>query len=183
MIAQGEVRPLIICSVAYYTPYSGDATKNCKDFYLELTKDIIPCVETAFRTYAETVKPAGIAGSRWHRAFSGFSMGACATWSVFEHCMDAIACYIPISGDCWAIGRGRSVETAKYLADGFAVKGVAPEDFRVYSGCGRHDIAEPNLTPLIREMRKYPAIFKYCDYGIVGDMDEVCDQMLRRLRR
>ena len=27
------------------------------------------------------------------------------------------------------------------------------------------------------------AIFKYCDYGIVGDMDEVCDQMLRHLRR
>ncbi len=27
------------------------------------------------------------------------------------------------------------------------------------------------------------AIFKYCDYGIVGDMDEVCEQMLRRLNR
>lgn len=27
------------------------------------------------------------------------------------------------------------------------------------------------------------AIFKYCDYGIVGDMDEVCEQMLRHLRR
>ena len=26
------------------------------------------------------------------------------------------------------------------------------------------------------------AIFKYCDYGIVGDMDEVCEQMLRHLR-
>ena len=25
------------------------------------------------------------------------------------------------------------------------------------------------------------AIFKYCDYGIVGDMDEVCDEMISRL--
>lgn len=26
------------------------------------------------------------------------------------------------------------------------------------------------------------AVFNYCDYGIVGDMDEVCDEMIRRLR-
>lgn len=26
------------------------------------------------------------------------------------------------------------------------------------------------------------AIFNYCNYGIVGDMDEICDQMLRRLK-
>lgn len=26
------------------------------------------------------------------------------------------------------------------------------------------------------------AIFNYCHYGIVGDMDEICDQMLRRLK-
>lgn len=26
------------------------------------------------------------------------------------------------------------------------------------------------------------AIFNYCDYGIVGDMDEVCDEMIRRLK-
>lgn len=27
------------------------------------------------------------------------------------------------------------------------------------------------------------AIFKYCDYGIVGDMDEVCDEMIARLKK
>ena len=26
------------------------------------------------------------------------------------------------------------------------------------------------------------AIFKYCDYGIVGDMDEVCEQMIEQIR-
>ena len=27
-----------------------------------------------------------------------------------------------------------------------------------------------------------PPIFNYCDYGIVGDMDEVCDAMIARLK-
>lgn len=27
------------------------------------------------------------------------------------------------------------------------------------------------------------AIFKYCDYGIVGDMDEICEQMIARLEK
>ena len=35
--------------------------------------------------------------------------------------------------------------------------------FCVYSGCGRNDVAEPNMTPMINEMKKYPEIFKYCD--------------------
>ena len=26
------------------------------------------------------------------------------------------------------------------------------------------------------------AIFNYCDYGIVGDMDEVCDEMIRAIK-
>ena len=26
-------------------------------------------------------------------------------------------------------------------------------------------------------------IFNYCDYGIVGDMDEVCDEMIRQLKK
>ena len=25
-------------------------------------------------------------------------------------------------------------------------------------------------------------IFNYCDYGIIGDMDEVCDEMIEQLR-
>ena len=25
------------------------------------------------------------------------------------------------------------------------------------------------------------AIFKYCDYGIVGDMDEVCEEMIAQM--
>ena len=30
--------------------------------------------------------------------------------------------------------------------------------------------------------REDAQIFNYCDYGIVGDMDEVCEQMIEQIR-
>ena len=52
------------------------------------------------------------------------------------------------------------------------------------SGAVNH-VTGMNDSGCIVAVNKDPdaAIFKYCDYGIVGDMDEVCDQMLRHLRR
>ena len=44
-------------------------------FQKELAEDLIPAVETAYKTYAETVDPAGLKASRLHRGFGGFSMG------------------------------------------------------------------------------------------------------------
>ena len=51
------------------------------------------------------------------------------------------------------------------------------------SGAVNH-VTGMNDSGCIVAVNKDPdaAIFKYCDYGIVGDMDEVCDQMLRHLK-
>ncbi len=51
------------------------------------------------------------------------------------------------------------------------------------SGAVNH-VTGMNDSGCIVAVNKDPdaAIFKYCDYGIVGDMDEVCDQMLRQLK-
>ncbi len=163
-IANGEVKPVIICALSYYTQYSNDATKNCIDYHFELDKDVIPVFEKQYRTYANgDVSQESLDASRWHRAFGGFSMGACATWSVFEFCLGEMGYFIPMSGDCWAKGRGNSVESAKHLADTVVKNGKTANDFFIYSGCGRNDVAEPNMTPMINEMKKYPEIFKYCD--------------------
>ena len=163
LIANGEMKPLVICALSYYTQYSNDATKNCIDYHYELDKDVIPVFEKKYHTYATDVTQEALDASRWHRGFGGFSMGACATWSVFEHCLGEMGCFIPMSGDCWAFGRGKYVEAARHLADSVVKNGKTANDFYIYSGCGRNDVAEPNMTPMINEMKKYPDVFKYCD--------------------
>jgi hypothetical protein len=134
------------------------------NFYLELVKDLIPAVEKQYHTYAKDVTDEGVHASKWHRAFSGFSMGGVCTWGVFDHCIDQIGCYIPISGDSWIAGMGNGEGSAKYLAETFLQSGYKPTDFRVYAGCGSSsDMAYGNLTPQIDAMKKHTDIFKYCD--------------------
>ncbi len=164
MIAKGDVKPLIVVTPTYNVPYSSDMNSTSMNFHLELVKDLIPAVEKQYHTYAKDVTAEGIHASKWHRAFSGFSMGGVCTWGVFDHCIDQIGCYIPISGDSWIAGMGNGEGSAKYLADTFTQTGYKPTDFRVYAGCGSpSDMAYGNLTPQIDAMKKHTDIFKYCD--------------------
>ena len=164
MIAKGDVKPLIVVTPTYNVPYSSDMNSTSMNFHLELVKDLIPAVEKEYHTYAKDVTAEGIHASKWHRAFSGFSMGGVCTWGVFDHCIDQIGCYIPISGDSWIAGMGNGEGSAKYLAETFTQTGYKPTDFRVYAGCGSpSDMAYGNLTPQIDAMKKHTDIFKYCD--------------------
>ena len=157
MIAKGDIKPLIVV-----TPTLGSV--DALDFHSELVKDLIPAVEKQYHTYAKDVTAEGIHASKWHRAFGGFSLGGVTTWAVFDHCIDQIGCYIPISGDSWIAGQFQGAGAAKYLAETFTQTGYKPTDFRVYSGCGStSDMANRNLTPQIDAMKNYPDIFKYCD--------------------
>lgn len=174
MIANGEMEPLIVCAVTYYTEYCSDYTENCLNFHHELMNDIIPVFETQYHTYAENVTPEGLAASRLHRAFGGFSMGAVTTWSVLENCINEFAYFLPISGDCWAFGNtagGRKpVQTAERLAWKITDHDQTAEDFYIYAGCGSNDIAEPNLTPQIEAMKNIPEVFTYCDNFADGNL-------------
>ncbi len=170
MIDKGELKPLIICAVSYYTQYNNDATKNCIDFHYELDKDVIPFVESKFHTYAKNTTRKELDATRCHRAFSGFSMGACATWAAFEYCLNEIAYFLPMSGDCWAVGRGKSAESAKHLVDVVAKNGKTAKDFKIYGGCGENDIAKANMVPMIDEMKKYPETFIFCDNFAQGNL-------------
>ena len=46
-------------------------------FQKELEKDLIPAIESRFSTFAGNTDHEGLKASRKHRAFGGFSMGAC----------------------------------------------------------------------------------------------------------
>lgn len=174
MITTGEIEPMIVCAVSYYEEYNGDATKNCLDFHYELMNDVIPVLETTYPTHAKDVTPEGLAASRTHRAFGGFSMGAVTTWSVFEHCLDEFAYFMPMSGDCWALGatagKSRSAQTAQHLADVVANSGKTAEDFIIYSGCGTSDSANPNLSPQIAAMNKLNDTFILCENFANGNL-------------
>ena len=164
MIAKGDIKPLIVVTPTYNVPYSSDQNSSSMNFHVELVKDLIPAVEKQFHTYAKDVTKEGIHASKWHRAFSGFSMGGVCTWAVFDHCIDQIGCYIPISGDSWVAGTFQGEANAKYLAETFKLTGYTPKDFLVYAGCGSSaDMAYGNLTPQIDAMKKLTDIFKYCD--------------------
>lgn len=176
MIDSGEIKPMIVCAVSYYTDYSNDATRNCLNFHYELMNDLIPVLETTYPTYATDVTPDGLAASRTHRGFGGFSMGAVTTWSVFEHCLNEFAYFVPMSGDCWALGStagsSRSLQTAQHLAAKVAESNKTAEDFFLYTGCGTSDIANPNLTPQVNAMSTLTDTFLYCKNFANGNLYE-----------
>lgn len=81
MTENGDMAPTIVVSPSYNygnpTPNYVDADPYCEALPQELVNDLIPIVESRYRTYAESTDAAGLESSREHRAIGGFSMGAC----------------------------------------------------------------------------------------------------------
>ena len=142
-------------------------------FQKELREDLIPCIETTFKTYAETVDLEGLKASRKHRAFAGFSMGGSTTWFAFTENLDIIATFIPLSGDCWKLemmgGKTRPDETAELLKNVVLEKGYTKDDFRIFAATGTEDIAHPNLTPQVEAIKKLPEVFDFNEDYAVGN--------------
>ncbi|MCM1308005.1 MAG: alpha/beta hydrolase-fold protein [Butyrivibrio sp.] len=162
MFANGDCEPCIVVTPNYNIPHM-DETKSSMNFWRELSDYLIPAVESEFRTYAVDVTEEGIKASRRHRAFAGFSMGACAAWCVYENCLDEIAYFMPISGDCWSVS-GSAEKKAEYLAGKAAEAGYTSKDFCIYAGCGgTGDIAYNNMTPQLEAMAKLDDTFKFCE--------------------
>ena len=143
-------------------------------FQKELEKDLIPAIESRFSTFAGNTDHEGLKASRKHRAFGGFSMGGATTWCVFLNHLDLFADFLPLSGDCWGIapkgGCDRAAETAALLADSVKKSGYTKDDFRLFIGTGREDIAYQNLIPQIEEMKKHPDVFEFREDPAEGNL-------------
>ncbi len=165
MFESGECEPCLIVTPTYMTP-GANAFAVAADFYGELRDCLIPAFESAYLTYAENVTPDGIKASRRHRAYGGYSLGSLSTWGVFEHCLDEVAYYMPMSGDCWSAPggqHGRGESKAEYLRDIVKKSGYTSDDFFIYAGCGGPgDIAYPHMTPQLEAMEKRPDTFRFC---------------------
>ena len=138
-IEDGKIRPLIIVLPTYNNTSESDsgsyslALRLTDNFHHELVNDLIPAVESKYSTYAESTDLEGIAKSRDHRGFGGFSMGAMNTWHTFEHCLDYFRYFAPSSGG--PIGDG------EYMADIARNSDHDSDDFFIFAASGTDDFA------------------------------------------
>ncbi len=155
MILNGEIDPMIVVTPTFNKTEAGK-------FYSEFRQSLVPFIEGKYSTYAESTDQAGLEASRMHRAYGGFSMGGVSTWAVMENCLDIVAYFMPLSGDHW---NGNSAyDKAKSIANAVDKSGYA-DKFYIFCATGSTDIAYPNVSPQIEEMKKMSQ-FKYtADYS------------------
>ena len=167
MIAHGDIDPMIVVTPSYNyrqpTPNYADADPYCRALPQELVNDLIPVVESRYRTYAETTDREGIEASRDHRAIGGFSMGAVTTWYAFDETLDAFRYFMPVSGDCWSLGRfagmNRPDETAAYLAERVQQSPYAGNGFYIWAASGTNDSAYSEILLQIVGIARLPEVF------------------------
>lgn len=149
-IADGRILPMIVVCPTYNNTSSEDsgdyslALRLTENYHNELVNDLIPAVEGTYSTYAERTDLEGIAASRDHRAFCGFSMGSVATWRTFQHCLDYFRYFMPSSGSLTSDG--------EYMASLVNDSGHAWNDFFIFAASGTEDFAYSSFKNQIEAM-------------------------------
>ena len=167
MTANGDMAPTIVVSPSYNygepTPNYVDADPYCEALPQELVNDLIPVVESRYRTYAESTDVAGLEASRAHRAIGGFSMGSVTTWYALEHTLDCFKYFMPVSADCWSLGEfagmNRPMETAEYLAGIIRQSPYAGTGFYIWAASGTNDSAYRETLVQIEAMAQLTDVF------------------------
>jgi len=167
MIERGDIKPMIVVTPTYNydepTAHFVDAYPYCEAMSQEMLNDLMPLIESNYRTYAATADNAGIEASRCHRAFGGFSMGSATTWYAFVHLLPYIHDYIPMSLDCWSLGvfggRDHPAETAAFLARTATDFGYAGHGFYIWGASGNDDSAYNEIRIQMEAMANIPEVF------------------------
>lgn len=167
MTENGDMAPTIVVSPSYNygqpTANYADADPYCEALPEELANDLIPIVESRYRTYAESTDVAGLEASRGHRTIGGFSMGAVTTWYALEHTLSCFKYFMPVSADCWSLGRfagmNRPDETALYLADIVQRSPYAGDGFYIWAASGTDDSAYRETLVQVEAMARLTDVF------------------------
>ncbi len=160
MIENGDIPPVIVVCATFDAQNQPQgfsrSVEELSVFHRDLRENLIPAVESRYRTYAQDVTEEGLRASRAHRAFGGFSLGAVTTWYQFLYNLDYIQYFLPMSGDCWIMGtyggRDHPVETVDYLERVVADGGWSGDDFYIYQGIGTDDPIWGQTDSQIQEM-------------------------------
>ena len=97
MIEAGVAPAFIMVCPTYYYDYANRAL-NVASFVREIREELMPTVESRYRTFAETADADGFTASRRQRAFAGYSRGGRMTWEMFGTMLDYAYWYLPMSG-------------------------------------------------------------------------------------
>lgn len=149
-IEDGKIKPLILVLPTYNNTSESDsgdyglALQLTDQFHNELINDLIPAVEGNYSTYAENTTPQGLAASRDHRGFGGFSMGSVNTWCTFRYCLDYFRYFMPMSGSYGMNGEA--------MAELVRSSGHTAEDFFIFSASGTNDFAYSAFRSQIMSM-------------------------------
>lgn len=167
-IEDGKIQPLIIVLPTYNNTSPSDsgsyslALRLVDNFHNELLNDLIPAVESKYSTFAESTDLEGLAASRDHRGFGGFSMGSMNTWHTFEHCLDYFRYFAPSSGG--PIGNRACMENIVRSS------GHSPEDFFIFTASGTEDFAYSGFKRGVMEMGTDSEIFTFGDSEAEGNL-------------
>lgn len=163
MIEKKDIPPVIVITPTWDRDNKGkeleESIKEMSVFYEELEKELVPYIDTNFRTIAD----------RDHRAATGFSLGAASTWYTFIHSMKLFRYYLPASGNCFAIEERSdnpetNARTAEFLVDTLKKNGVSPSDYYIYSIAGTNDVAFRLNESLNNELVNYPEYFNESNF-------------------
>lgn len=168
-IEDGQIEPIIIVLPTYNNTSRSDsgnyslALKLTDHFHNELINDLLPAVESKYSTYAEDTTPKGLAASRNHRGFGGFSMGSVNTWCTFRYCLDYFRYFLPMSGSYGMSG--------EEMAEIVHLSGHTWEDFFIYSASGTGDFAYSAFKSQIMSMSSVSdGTFRLADNEKTGNM-------------
>lgn len=167
LIEKGDMAPVIVVSTSYVygTPvdYYPDADPYCKALPQELVNDLIPLVESRYRTYTQQTDLEGLQASRNHRAIGGFSMGAVTTWYALEYTLDYFKYFMPISSDGWLLGLFAGMDypdaTAAHLAEVIRSSSAPENDFYIWACSGTDDVAYGRIWTQVQAMAKFTDVF------------------------
>lgn len=144
MIEMGICEPFIMVCPTYYYEYESRSTDH-KVFVTEVRKDLMPAVEAAYSTYAETVDDAGFIASREHRAFAGYSQGSSVCWTLSYEMYDRAKWFLPMAG-----GSTRNMDSVK---EAMANHSEYSDDVFYYiSVGGKRDLAYEGVNALVQAM-------------------------------
>lgn len=178
MIQNKEIEPLIVVAPTFYDDDENiganrmdDATAMTRNFHTELQYDLIPAVETAYKTYYKAAKKRSttadslaVTASRQHRAYGGFSMGALSTWFQLAYGINAVKYFIPLSGDIWIYNDKKEKlpldEAAKWLNNQISSSPFV-NDFQVFGYSGTKDIAGNPEKTLMKAISENAPAFRY----------------------
>lgn len=166
MMENGDCAPTIVVSPSYNygqpTANYVDADPYCRALPTELVNDLIPIVETRYRTYLASPDRESIEASRSHRAIGGFSMGGVTTWYALAETFNAFKYYMPMSGDCWSLGAfagmNQPQRTADYLAN-IVRQSPYANDFYIWAASGTSDSAYSEILLQVRAMSGIADVF------------------------